>query len=293
MHLADVGQLLGDDAADRRDDRGVVNRLLRGGDLRRRPRRRARAPRRSPRGARRRAAARGSPRRARTRSFAPCTPRASRRPSASPHRRAACASRSWRRAGSRSARRRLARRQARRPRRRRRTGALAVCASACRMSSGRAPACSSRSCASACCWSARARASIELGVGRVERREQVALAHAVALGDPELDEAPADLRRHLHVGRLDLARHADAVGGRLLIARARDEDGRGQEYLRRGRGLDGQPHGVGLDADADGAPAASMRRCASCMCCTNASGVRRRSTRWRSVTSARIGALAR
>ena len=118
-HLADVRQLLGDDAADRRDDGGVGDGLLAGGDLRvgggdARARGvdllAARA---------RRAAARGSPRR-RARGRARPARAPSPRPAASPHRRAACASRSWTASSALEALDVGLRGRAARPRRRRR-----------------------------------------------------------------------------------------------------------------------------------------------------------------------------
>ncbi len=104
--------------------------------------------------------------------------------------------------------------------------AAVACASACRMSSRREPACSSRSCASACARSARARAQRQLGVARVEARDQVALVDAVAFGDSQLEDASADFRRDLHVVGLDMAGDADAVLWRFVAAGRRRWRGR-------------------------------------------------------------------
>ena len=52
---------------------------------------------------------------------------------------------------------------------------------------------------------------LQLGVARVEARDDVAGVHAVAFGDAQLEQAAADFRRHLHLGRLDVARHAQRV----------------------------------------------------------------------------------
>ena len=55
----------------------------------------------------------------------------------------------------------------------------------------------------------------QLGVPRVEPRDDLPRGDAVALGDRELEEAPSDFRGQLHVVGLDMARDADAVGRRV------------------------------------------------------------------------------
>ena len=72
-HLADFDELLGDDAADGRRQRGVGSVLFERGDLRRDRRRRGRAPRPFPRAGRRRAAWRELPRPSCTRLSADAT----------------------------------------------------------------------------------------------------------------------------------------------------------------------------------------------------------------------------
>ena len=52
----------------------------------------------------------------------------------------------------------------------------------------------------------------EAGVGGVEDGEDLALFDAVALVDLEIEQLPADLGRHLHLGGLDVAGGTDAVG---------------------------------------------------------------------------------
>jgi hypothetical protein len=55
----------------------------------------------------------------------------------------------------------------------------------------------------------------ELRVSRVEVCDQVAGRDAVAFGHAQIDEIPTDLRRHLHLGGLDVSRHAHAIGRRV------------------------------------------------------------------------------
>ena len=170
--LARVGDRLGDDAGDRRGDR-----------WRRRSPSRASAICASTPATRARAASISSRRApARSRATPSCAARTRSRAAVRPlprhvpsrHRIVALLAR----AGVRreqlleALRRRPRRPRDRRRRRRRRPRADATCASAWRMSSGAAPACSSRSCASACARSARRAGERELGVGGVERRDR-------------------------------------------------------------------------------------------------------------------------
>ena len=105
------------------------------------------------------------------RSFAACDPRRRHVAPRRPHRRAACASRRSTPAAPRTARRRRSRRAARTRRRRRRPAPIRPAPRAWRMSSGRAPACSSRSCAVGLRALRLDAAHGELGVGGIERAQ--------------------------------------------------------------------------------------------------------------------------
>ena len=68
----------------------------------------------------------------------------------------------------------------------------------------------------------------EIDVARIEPRDDIALLHAIAFGDRHLDDAPADFRRDLHLGGVDLPRHARARRRRVFLTGAerdrRDND---------------------------------------------------------------------
>ncbi len=68
---------------------------------------------------------------------------------------------------------------------------------------------------------------LQLCIRRIEPGDEVALRDAVPFGDAQLQQAPADLRGHLHLRRFDVARHAS---GALVVADAarRHGDGAGQ-----------------------------------------------------------------
>ena len=70
----------------------------------------------------------------------------------------------------------------------------------------------------------------EIDVARVEPRDDIALLHAIAFGDRHLDDAPADFRRHLHLGRVDLPRHARACRGCRFPARTERDRGDHAEH---------------------------------------------------------------
>ena len=72
----------------------------------------------------------------------------------------------------------------------------------------------------------------EIDVARVEPRHHIALLHAIAFGDRHLDDAPADFRRHLHLGRVDLPRHARARRRRVFPARTERDRGDNAEHAR-------------------------------------------------------------
>ena len=90
----------------------------------------------------------------------------------------------------------------------------------------------------------------ELGVGGVEARDQIAGVDAIAFGDAQLDTRPPTWAATWHVGRLDLAGHAHAIGRRFLRAPGRERDEAAAIDARNLRGpqsgLEGQRHGVGL-----------------------------------------------
>ena len=60
----------------------------------------------------------------------------------------------------------------------------------------------------------------QIDVGRIEACHDVALLHAIAFRDRHVDDAPADFRRDLHLGGIDLPRHASRGGGRFFLAGA-------------------------------------------------------------------------
>ena len=83
------------------------------------------------------------------------------------------------------------------------------CAAA--ISSAREPASSSASAASAVCTSAWRRCHVALQVGRIERGHHLALLDHLAFVEEPLLDAAGDLEGHLGLGRLDVARDANAA----------------------------------------------------------------------------------
>ncbi len=66
----------------------------------------------------------------------------------------------------------------------------------------------------------------QVGVGGIQHRDEVTLRHLLPFGNAAFEQPARHLRGHLHLGRLDLARHADTVGGGRWRAGSEPEEER-------------------------------------------------------------------
>ena len=129
-------------------------------------------------------------------------------------------------------------------------------------------------------------------VGRVELGDDVAGVDSIALGHLEVDESASHFGRHPHLRGLDVPRHADAIGRRLLAAGGKGEQGGdegGGDGARMVQGHERSPVGP-----ASGAAGMTACRLSIWRCAMKRSGSSRPTSNWATRARAlRMGVVAR